>query len=187
MASRANRYWSASPLLSLLLAVIFLDASNQTSAATPAPEEVSNRPEASQMAASELEFRNNNPGYQERAGAFYELEYLPKAVSQLTKAAHLTEQETAAARKILRGFTYDFLERYVHGGGRIAREELMQCLAQMDQRMQLALPPAGFAAYLDWRKDETGADNAMAFLMNPRFAVQPAPATQPAASPAGGE
>ncbi|HUT61547.1 MAG TPA: hypothetical protein VNA25_27215 [Phycisphaerae bacterium] len=140
----------------------------------PAPGEARAAAERSDNA-----FARANPGYKERAGAFYEKEYLGKALDQLAKAAELTDERKTAARKILRTFIDDWLESYVSGGGHINSENLAHCLALMDERFQGELSQAGHKAYLAWRKDETGGSNALAFLMNPRFAVRRIPAATP--------
>jgi hypothetical protein len=128
---------------------------------------------------SDNAFARANPGYKERAGAFYEKEYLGKALDQLATAAELTVEQKMVARKILRTFIDDWLENYVTGNGHISRENLARCLALMDERFQDELSQAGHKAYLAWRKDETGGNNALAFLMNPRFAIQQTPAKTP--------
>ncbi len=128
------------------------------------------------------EFARANPGYRQQAGDFYAKEYLPKAVQQLASAAELTDGQAAAARKILRTFIDCWLERYVAGDGCISRVDLDWCLAGMDGRFSGELSPKVFAKYLQWRKDETGASNAMAFLMNPRFTIQPLDASSQACS-----
>jgi len=128
---------------------------------------------------SDNSFASANPNYKERAGAFYEKEYLGKALDQLATAAELADEQKTAARKILRAFIDDWLENYVSGNGHISRENPARCLALMDERFQGELSQAGHEAYLAWRKDETGGNNALAFLMNPRFAIQQTPAKTP--------
>ncbi len=125
-------------------------------------------------------FARANPNYRARAGAFYEKEYLGKALDQLAAAGQLTDAQKAVARRIVRGFIDDWLESYVSGDGRISRRDLARCLALMDERFREELSPAGYGAYLRWRKDETGDANALAFLMNSRFAVRRRMATKPA-------
>lgn len=135
-------------------------------------------PSASQPTSSEATtdmadnaFAKANPGYKERAGGFYEKEYLGRALDQLATAAELTDEQKAAARTILTAFIYDWLESYVGGNGHISMVNLSRCLALMDERFQGELSQAGHRAYLAWRKDETGGKNALAFLMNPRLAI----------------
>jgi hypothetical protein len=136
-------------------------------------------PTASQPTSSEADattekadnpFAEANPGYKERAGKFYEKEYLGRALDQLATAAELTDEQKVAARRILTAFIYDWLESYVGGNGHISIESLSCCLALMDERFEGELSRGGHKAYLAWRKDETGGKNALAFLMNPRFA-----------------
>jgi hypothetical protein len=143
---------------------------------------------SAQPAASEVQahsdtasdaFAKNNPGYAERAGAFYEKEYLGKALNQLGAVVQLTDEQKLATRKILRAFVTDCLESYASGGGQISKEDLERCLATMDAKFKGELPQAGYEAYLAWRKDETGGSNALAFLMNPRFAIPQTPSSLP--------
>jgi hypothetical protein len=124
-------------------------------------------------------FASNNPGYAERAGAFYEKEYLGKALDQLGAVVPLTDEQKLATRKILRAFVTDWLESYVSGDGHISNEDRERCLATMDAKFKGELSQAGYEAYLAWRKDETGGSNALAFLMNPRFAIPQTPSNLP--------
>jgi hypothetical protein len=158
------------------------DGPNRASGGAPG----ASAPGGRSIPMTEREFRNRDPNYQERVGVFYEQAYLPTAISQLAKAASLTESEIDAARGILRTFSYDFLECYVRGGARISKEDLNHCLTVMDERMHGAMSPAGYASYLVWRKAEDRTKNALAFLMSPRPEVLAAPATKPATLPIGG-
>lgn len=118
--------------------------------------------------ATDNEFSRANPGYRERAGAFYEKEHLGKAVEQLAEMAELNEQERTQAREILRQFIYDWLDTYVRNDGRMPEEERGKLVAAMDEKFGAKLETARFAAlYLRWRKDATGAKNTLAFLMRP--------------------
>ncbi|MBN1909036.1 MAG: hypothetical protein JW818_04795 [Pirellulales bacterium] len=130
-----------------------------------------NADEARVPAEPDNAFSHANPGYQKRAGTFYEKEYLTKALGQLANAAQLTDEQKTAARKILRVFIDDWLASYVRGGGHISQEDLSHCLARMDKRFQAVLQSASHKAYLIWRKEASGTDNALAFLMSPRFVV----------------
>ncbi len=110
-------------------------------------------------------FKAPNPGYRDWAGKFCEKQYLPMAVRQLAKAVELTDKQAATARKILRTFIYDYLDSYVEGGNKIAREDWARHIKAMDERFKGQLGPAQYKLYLKWRKDTRGADNALCFLM----------------------
>jgi hypothetical protein len=125
---------------------------------------------------SDNSFARNNPDYAERAGAFYEKEYLEKALEQMAAVVPLNDQQKPATRKILRAFVTDWLESYVSGDGHISKEDLERCLAAMDAKFKGELSQPGYEAYLTWRKDETGDKNVLAFLMNPHFAIPQTPA-----------
>jgi HEAT repeat protein len=118
-------------------------------------------------APAESEFSRLNPNYRDRAGAFYELEYLGKAVEQLAKTTDLPEQDREKVRAILRTFICDWLDSYVKGGGSISPQDLKRHLAVMDERFQGELAPSQYRAYLAWRSDANRAQNPLAFLMVP--------------------
>jgi hypothetical protein len=121
-------------------------------------------------------FARNNPDYAERSGAFYEKEYLEKALEQMAAVVQLTDEQKSAARRTLRIFISDWLESYVRGDGHMSSENLERCLTAMDEKFKGELSQPGYEVYLTWRKDETGGSNALAFLMNPRFAIPQTPA-----------
>ncbi|HUT35407.1 MAG TPA: carbon-nitrogen hydrolase family protein [Planctomycetota bacterium] len=112
-------------------------------------------------------FSRQNPGYKQRAGEFYEKEYLGKAVEQLAEAVGLAEEQLPFAKAILRAYIYEWLDACVRGGGAVAAEHLERALAAMDERCQGELKDDQYPKYLEWRKDRTGARNALAFLMRP--------------------
>jgi hypothetical protein len=159
--------------LSLAMALL-LATGGGPSTAQPTADEVK---AASEM--SDNAFARANPCYKERTGAFYEKEYLEKALDQMATVVELTDDQKMVARRILRTFITDWLQNYVSGDGHISRENLAHCLALMDERFQGELSQAGYKAYLAWRKDETGVRNALAFMMNPQFAIPQTPAQMP--------
>ena len=110
-------------------------------------------------------FLQSNPGYRDRAGTFYEKEYLPHAAGALSRAANqprLTEKEAA---RLLRLFLYEWLEAYIDGGGAISTTDHARVLKKLDERMRSALDDNNaFARYLDWRQSQ-GNDNPLAFLI----------------------
>lgn len=110
-------------------------------------------------------FARQNPGYKERAGKFYEKEYLDKAVEQLAEWASLSEEQVPVAQAILRAYIYDWLDAYVRGGGVVAPGQLERALSAMDERFQGELRDPQYEKYLKWRKEPTGAHNALRFLM----------------------
>jgi len=110
-------------------------------------------------------FTKANPEYKWRAGAFYEKEYLGRAVENLAKAAGLNNNERTAAKAILRAFIYDWLDSYVRGNGTIAEPDLKKHLALMDERFRGELTEVKHKKYLHWRTDTTRARNPLAFLM----------------------
>lgn len=110
-------------------------------------------------------FKVLNPGYRDRGGKSYEKQHLPMAVGQLAKAVELTDKQAATAKKILRTVIYDYLDSYVEGRGKIAREDWARHIKAMDERFKGQLSPAQYKLYLKWRKDTRGSDNALRFLM----------------------
>ena len=110
-------------------------------------------------------FKAPNPGYRDWAGKFCEKQYLPLAVRQLAKAVELTDKQAATARKILRTFIYDYLDSYIQGRGKIAREDWARHIKAMDERFRAQLSTAQYKLYLKWRKDTPGSGNAMCHLM----------------------
>lgn len=114
------------------------------------------------------DFTKANPGYKERAGTFYEKEYLGKALDQLATKITLTDDQKIAARKILKDFIADWLESYVNANGTMSEETLTHYLALMDEKFHSKLSPPDYETYLAWRKGTSG-ENALAFLMIPKI------------------
>jgi hypothetical protein len=110
------------------------------------------------------QFAKENPGYAERAGGFYEKEYLGKALDQFAAFASPTRQELEAVQKELRRFIYNFLEALVADEDCLTPEHHRDCLARLDEAVRPLLSEAKYQKFIEWRSDETGATNAMAFL-----------------------
>ena len=115
--------------------------------------------------AIDNDFARQNPRYKERAGRFYEKQYLGKAVDQVVEHAGLSGEQRPAAHAILRAFIYDWLDATVRGGGAMPRAHLDRAFAAMDERFQGELDDAQYRKYLKWRKSQGGARNALGFLM----------------------
>src|SRR5262249_37831295 len=113
-------------------------------------------------------FLRANPGYRQRAGAFYEAEYLPGAAAGLARAARAKGLSEQDARAALRPFVYDWLDAYISGGGAVSPAGHAGVLRRLDDRVRAALDDdAAFARYLAWRQNAQGADNPLDFLMRP--------------------
>jgi hypothetical protein len=125
------------------------------------------------MVAPDVEgWKRANAGYVERAGAFYEKDYLPGTLTDMESKLGLNAAQKAGAEKALRQFIHDWLVGYVEGGGFIMQEEGRRCMAEMDGRMREVVGAEKFEAYLTWRK----SGHALKFLMgepgDPRVAPQ---------------
>ena len=113
-------------------------------------------------------FLRDNPGYGQRAGAFYEAEYLPGAAAGLARAARAEHFSERDARGVLRAFVYDWLDAYISGGGAISPAGRAGVLRRLDARVRAALDDnAAFNRYLAWRQNAQGVENPLAFLMRP--------------------
>jgi hypothetical protein len=113
------------------------------------------------------DFQRANPGYRERAGTFYENEYLPGAAAGLARAAG-NPRLSEAARRLLRAFVYDWLDAYISGDGALNGAAHAAVLRRLDDRVREALcDDAAYARYLAWRRQAQGADNPLDFLMRP--------------------
>jgi hypothetical protein len=109
-------------------------------------------------------FLRDNPDYKQRAGSFYETNYVPLAIDSLRQTATLTDEQAVVARKVLTAFIYDWLDAYIRGGGYISSESHGLVVAAMDSQMKLALREPQFQKYLAWRKGESNRPNAVTFL-----------------------
>lgn len=112
------------------------------------------------------EFARQNPDYRQRAGTFYEKEYLPKAVDQLAEAVGADASRKAALGEVLWAFIVDWLEEYVRGGGKMDASCLDGALRRMDERFRPVLNADEFSRYWLWRIGEAKTGNALAFLFH---------------------
>lgn len=103
-------------------------------------------------------FAQSNPGYRKRAAESYETTYFPVALTQLGRATGLPE---AQLRRVLQGFVYRWLDRYVEREGHMSSDDLQDVVAWLDAQMaeQLGSKPTG--SYQRWK---ASADNPLAFL-----------------------
>jgi len=114
-------------------------------------------------------FLRNNPGYRERAGTFYEKEYLPGAAAALARSVRHPRLPEGAARRLLRDYVYDWLAAYIEGEGAVPAAEQARLLRDLDGRVREALcDDDAYRRYLNWRLRSGGDDNPLAFLMPPR-------------------
>ncbi|MDD4889049.1 MAG: hypothetical protein PHU85_03895 [Phycisphaerae bacterium] len=130
-------------------------------------------------------FNKANAGYVERAGSFYEKEYLDKAADNLVARAGMAKAQRPAIREALRSLTYEYLAAYARESSYMLPEDFDVCIAALDRRMAAFLTEEQLARYRVWRDDGT---NALAFLMHrpmdpsqpPLFAVtRLAPTSRP--------
>jgi len=115
--------------------------------------------------------RKQNPDYVGRAGAHYEKEYLPPALSSLSQSLDLNARQRAAAEEALRQFIHDWLVMCVEDGFLILPEHQGRCLADLNERMHRILSPARFDAWSTWRD----SNHALRFLMIDRADPRVAP------------
>ncbi len=109
------------------------------------------------------EFARLNPDYKRRVGLFYEKEYLPTALDQLSERLKFEPKQKQIAAEILRSFIYDLLTAKIRDNGRITVEHLKAAVAAMDAKFSTEIPKNQFEAYIQWRND-VGGGNAMGFL-----------------------
>jgi hypothetical protein len=140
---------------SALAAVLSLACLPAAVAAQDAPNQTANR------------FLRDNPGYRDRAGTFYEKEYLPGAAAGLAKTVRHSRMSEPAAQRALRAFIYDWLDAYIAGGGTVQPEEQARLLQRLDDRIRDALcDDNAYRRYRSWRLTAQGDDNPLAFLMH---------------------
>ena len=109
------------------------------------------------------EFARLNPEYKRRVGLFYETEYLPTALDQLSERLKFEPKQKKIAAEILRSFIYDLLTAKIRDNGQITVEHLKAAIAAMDAKFSSEIPKNQFKAYIQWR-DDVGGGNAMGFL-----------------------
>lgn len=115
-------------------------------------------------------FQKLNPGYVDRAGKFYEGDYLPGAAKNMAKAAtHPALTETKAAL-LLKGHIYKFLNLYVAGNGSLTRAECSRLAGEFDRAVkELLQDDKAYNKFLKWRASTSRDENPLEFLFNHSF------------------
>ena len=135
--------------------------------------------------AVENDFTKQNPNYKERAGSFYEREYLPGSAEYLFEVCSIDAQLHPYVMEILRAFIYDWCDAYMRGNGGVSEEALEPIVTKMEERL-LALMDAGQRErFPAWRHTKTGK-NKLKFIMGAgpkKQASEQAGAGQPATRP----
>lgn len=108
-------------------------------------------------------FARSNPGYRKRAAESYEKSYFPAALVQLRRATGLSEAEL---QRVLQGFVYRWLDRYVELEGHMPADDLAAVVGWLDGQMRERLHPKPTGSYERWK---ASPDNTLAFL----FRVHP--------------
>lgn len=110
-------------------------------------------------------FRRSNPGYRERAGKFYEKDYLPGAIKGLQAAFAPQQLDTGAAGSILTNLIYTFLDHYIVEGA-ITRRHHAAVIAKLDADvLRLIDDPAIAKRYESWKAGTDPAfPNPLSFL-----------------------
>lgn len=111
-------------------------------------------------------FKRSNPGYRERAGKFYEKDYLPGAIKGLQAAFAPQQLDTGAAGNILTNLIYDFLDQYIAAGTGLTRRNHAAVIAKLDAEVhRLIDDPAIAKRYERWKADTDPAfPNPLSFL-----------------------
>lgn len=103
-------------------------------------------------------FAQSNPGYRRRAADSYERTYFPVALTQLEHATGLSQVEL---RRVLQGFVYRWLDRYVEREGHMNSDDLQDVVGWLDRAMSERLGPKPAGPYQRWK---ASADNPLGFL-----------------------
>ncbi len=106
-------------------------------------------------------FSRSNPDYRYRAAQSYEKAYFPKALTLLRHRASLSESSEPWLRRILQGYVYRWLDRYVLREGKMPQSDLAETRAWLDAQMSPHLSPHQFEAYHGWCQSP---DNPLGFL-----------------------
>jgi hypothetical protein len=121
------------------------------------------------------EFSRSNPDYKERAGSFYEREYLPETAEYLFEVCSIDAKLHPYVMEILRAFIYEWCDAYMRGDGDVSVEAVAPIVGRMEARiisLLISLLDEGQKErYPAWRNTRTGK-NSMKFLMD-------RPATKP--------
>ncbi len=116
--------------------------------------------------AIENDYTKQDPYYKQRAGTFYETEYLGFSAAKLFKLLDLENRKRVGALDILRGFIYDWLDFCVRDGGRITAEHHTEAATAMDAKFRRLLTPLQYKIYEVWRDDGTREVNTLYFLIH---------------------
>ncbi len=103
-------------------------------------------------------FARSNPGYRKRAAESYEKAYFPAAVAQLRRVTGLPEAEL---QRVLQGFVYRWLDRYVELEGHMPADDLAEMVGWLDREMRERLHPKPTGSYERWK---ASPDNTLGFL-----------------------
>ena len=103
-------------------------------------------------------FAQSNPGYRKRAADSYEQGYFPTALEQLERATGLSKPDL---RRVLQGFVYRWLDRYVERSGRMTAGDLEEMVGWLDGQIKQRLGSKPMGAYDRWKRS---ADNTLGFL-----------------------
>jgi hypothetical protein len=114
----------------------------------------------------ENSFTKANPYYKQRAGTFYETEYLGFSAAKLFELLDLDSAKRVGALDILRGFIYEWLDFSVRDNGRITAEHCEEAVKSMNSKFKTLLSPLELKIYQAWRDDGTGEVNKLYFLIH---------------------
>ena len=112
------------------------------------------------------EFSRSNPHYKQRAGSFYERQYLPGTANYLFEVCSVEPNLHPYMMEILRAFIYDWCDAYTRGGGKVNTDTLAHIVRRMDGRILALLDEGQKERYPAWRNTNTGK-NSMRFLIDP--------------------
>jgi|SRR6185295_8361536 hypothetical protein len=117
-------------------------------------------------------FQQNNPGYRERAGGFYEESYLGPASESLAKTIALERFTKADASRVLRTYIYDWLDGFVAGEGEMSRAAHVAAVGRADISMkQLLDSEPAFRRWQEWRERPDRNENPLAFITSSKIAL----------------
>ena len=103
-----------------------------------------------------------NPHYKERAGSFYEVEYLGKSAKNLFEICDLDPKYRPTAMDILRCFIYDWLDHYIRDNGEITTDHKEVVIDKLDERLSQFLTKDQMVSFHQWKIDHE--NNLLNFL-----------------------
>ena len=165
---RSLSFWSLGPMKPLAVIGIAFLATCVTLAETRIEDlpEVPTFPVNNGPVAVENDFTRLNPYYKQRAGTFYETEYLGFSAAKLFKLLDLENRKRVGALDILRGFIYDWLDLDVRDNGRISADHHTEAVTAMNSKFRRLLSPLQYEIYEAWRDDGSGEVNRLHFLIH---------------------